>query len=209
MIQCKIVCQKSIFTDFFFYIEKLGPNSTNLLLLRATRLVSTAKPTYSIKPINHSGDDYRCGATIARFSANMSKRKFKLELTKAHVNNLLDDQIMSAAYTSFTNEPTQVAANLTLCNGSTGSARADGEKLTYFLRNVRPHYDPERKKFVLSYNGRAKRSSKHNFQMVNDVSPEATVMQLGKIDTFIFNCDYTFPLCALQAFAFGISSLAR
>jgi hypothetical protein len=209
MIQCKIVCQKSIFTDFYFYIEKLGMNSTNLLLLRATRLVSTAKPTYSIKPINHTNTDYRCGSTCARFSANMSKRKFKLELTNAHVNILMDDQIMDVNFTSFANEPTQIVSNMNLCNGSSGSARADGEKRTFFLKNLKPSYDPERKKFVLSYNGRAKRSSKHNFQMVADTQPETCVMQLGKIDSYIFNCDYTYPLCALQAFAFGISSLAR
>ena len=209
MISCKIVCQKGIFTDFFFYIEKLGQESTNLLLMRAIRKVSTAKPTFSIMPVNHTDAVCRSSHTCARFSSNLKKRNFRLDLTNDHLQHLTNDKILDVTFETQPNEPPSITANATLCNGVNGSVKQKKDTINFFMQNLKPKYDPERKKFVLAYNGRAKRTSKHNFQIASEAEPQVGIMQLGKIDSYIFNCDYAYPLCALQAFAFGISSLCR
>ena len=71
------------------------------------------------------------------------------------------------------------------------------------------HYDIALKKFVLNYNGRARQSSKNNFQIVDESVPDDILMQLGKLETGEYNCDFSFPLCALQAFGFALASLSR
>jgi tubby-related protein 1 len=82
-------------------------------------------------------------------------------------------------------------------------------KVTYFLKNRQPHFDIQLRKFVLNYNGRAKLSSKHNFQIVDESYPDDILMQLGKVGNGFFNCDFTYPFCALQAFGFALSSLCK
>lgn len=35
------------------------------------------------------------------------------------------------------------------------------------------------------------------------------LMQLGKVESGFYNCDFSYPFCALQAFGFALSSLCR
>jgi hypothetical protein len=207
LINCKIFCQKGLITDYFFHVEKIGMDNANLLLMKASRKLTTTKSNYTIIPVNHNMTSgvYNSGVSCARFASNMGKKKFRLEINGANLAHLDSEQILDVVYSSFPNEPTQITANATLCAGN----RNKKDKVTYFLKNAKPYYDVERKKYVLNYNGRAKRSSKHNFQIVDKSQPDVCIMQLGKIDSFIFNCDFSYPLCALQAFAFGLSSLTR
>ena len=39
--------------------------------------------------------------------------------------------------------------------------------------------------------------------------PDNIIMQLGKVDTNIYNCDFRYPICSLQAFGFALASLCR
>lgn len=208
-IQCKIVCERGLFTDFQFYMENLGEEGSNLLIMRATRRLSSAKPSFSLSAVNHVDSSMRGDPHCARLqSENMSKRRFHLKLNNSYLGHLNNEEILDVQFTSFPNEPTEVSANLSVCNPTNGMDPS--RTTTHLLKNLKPQYDLARKKFVLQYNGRAKRSSKHNFQLIDEVhDPNQNVIQLGKVDTFLFNCDYTYPLCALQAFAIGISSLCR
>ncbi len=99
----------------------------------------------------------------------------------------------------------KVIATTCLMAGTSGSK----EKVTYVLKNRPPHFDINMRKFVLNYNGRAKQSSKNNFQIFDESFPDEILMQLGKVETGEYNCDYTWPLCAMQAFGLAISSLSR
>lgn len=92
-----------------------------------------------------------------------------------------------------------------MCSGTS----ANKEKVTYFLKNRQPYYDINMRKFVLNYNGRAKQSSKNNFQIVDESFPDDILMQLGKVETGEYNCDFTWPLCAMQAFGLALASLSR
>ena len=99
----------------------------------------------------------------------------------------------------------KVISTALLCNGTQSSK----EKITYVLKNRPPHYDINMRKFVLNYNGRAKQSSKNNFQIYDESVPDEILMQLGKVETGEYNCDYTWPLCAMQAFGLALASLSR
>lgn len=116
-----------------------------------------------------------------------------------------NNEILSSEFKSNVGEPRKVLAYAALCSGTNTTQ----DKVTYFLKNRQPVFDMQRKKFVLNYSGRAKKSSKNNFQIIDESSPDDILMQLGKVDSIVYNCDFGFPICALQAFGFALSSLCK
>lgn len=75
------------------------------------------------------------------------------------------------------------------------------------LANKTPVWNQTLKSFALNFNGRVTQASVKNFQIVHPVDAEYIVMQFGKISKDVYTCDYSYPLCALQAFGTAISSL--
>lgn len=191
-----------------FYLEDYshGPKSNIELLMKTHRKISTAKVNHMITACNYdefwtkSSTEPTCG----RITSNMSRKKFKLEL---QYNDLMaSSEILSVEYKQVVGEPRKITGRACLCTGATNSQR---DRVTYVLKNRQPYYDNQLRKFVLNYNGRAKFSSKHNFQIVDESYPDDILMQLGKVENGFYNCDFTFPFCALQAFGFALSSLCR
>jgi hypothetical protein len=75
------------------------------------------------------------------------------------------------------------------------------------LGNKAPVWNPALKSFALNFNGRVTQASVKNFQIIHPVDIEYIVMQFGKVSKDVFTCDYSYPLCALQAFGIALSSL--
>uniref|UniRef100_A0A1A7Z4R8 Tubby-like protein n=3 Tax=Iconisemion striatum TaxID=60296 RepID=A0A1A7Z4R8_9TELE len=74
------------------------------------------------------------------------------------------------------------------------------------LHNKAPVWNDDTQSYVLNFHGRVTQASVKNFQIVHDNDPDYIVMQFGRIAEDVFTLDYNYPMCALQAFAIGLSS---
>ncbi|NWU72091.1 TULP3 protein, partial [Pterocles burchelli] len=74
------------------------------------------------------------------------------------------------------------------------------------LHNKAPVWNDDTQSYVLNFHGRVTQASVKNFQIVHDNDPNYIVMQFGRVAEDVFTLDYNYPLCALQAFAIGLSS---
>jgi len=233
IVNCKIICRKGLFTDYYFYLElpsfvKSSNSNQMKLLMKAYRRVASAKSYYLIDAsfnteevventlnnqvelntslqLNESTSSNNA-LNCARIVSNINRKKFKLDLNKTSLSHL-ERNILNIQFKSALNEPRKICADAFLCSGN--EIKVEQNKVTYFLKNRQPYFDLAKKRFVLKYNGRAKRSSKNNFQIVDESSPDDIIMQLGKVETCIYNCDFAFPLCAVQAFGFAMASFCR
>lgn len=205
MIQGKIICKKGLFNEYFFYLENIC--NADLYIMKASRKVTSAKSYYTIDTINY--DQYGVASTTeiscARIVSNMSRKKFKLDLSTNFVQ-FNNTEVLNIAFKTNVGDPRKILASASLCQGTRNSTN---DRVTYFLKNKQPVFNMEMKKFLLNYYGRAKRSSKNNFQIIDESSPDDILMQLGKVEQCVYSCDFSFPICALQAFGFALSSLCR
>ncbi len=103
------------------------------------------------------------------------------------------------------------------------------------LVNKSPSWNEQTQSYVLNFHGRVTQASVKNFQIVHPDNSELfvvaisyniyenitipnsniseylspvdyIVMQFGRVAEDVFSMDYSFPLCALQAFAITLSS---
>ncbi|KAK0137650.1 Tubby [Merluccius polli] len=74
------------------------------------------------------------------------------------------------------------------------------------LHNKAPVWNDDTQSYVLNFHGRVTQASVKNFQIVHDNDPDYIVMQFGRVAEDVFTLDYNYPMCALQAFAIGLSS---
>ncbi|XP_068129822.1 tubby-related protein 3-like [Hyperolius riggenbachi] len=74
------------------------------------------------------------------------------------------------------------------------------------LHNKAPVWNDDTQSYVLNFHGRVTHASVKNFQIVHDNDPEYIVMQFGRVAEDLFTLDYSYPMCALQAFAGALSS---
>ncbi|XP_034049884.1 tubby protein [Thalassophryne amazonica] len=74
------------------------------------------------------------------------------------------------------------------------------------LVNKFPSWNEQTGSFVLNFSGRVTHASVKNFQIIHPDNEDYIVMQFGRIAKNVFSMDYTYPMCALQAFAVALSS---
>ncbi|KAM3927051.1 tubby-related protein 3 [Leptodactylus fuscus] len=74
------------------------------------------------------------------------------------------------------------------------------------LHNKAPVWNDDTQSYVLNFHGRVTHASVKNFQIVHDNDPEYIVMQFGRVAEDLFTLDFSYPLCALQAFSVALSS---
>ncbi|KAM3858806.1 tubby-related protein 3 [Diretmus argenteus] len=74
------------------------------------------------------------------------------------------------------------------------------------LHNKAPVWNDDTQSYVLNFHGRVTQASVKNFQIVHGNDPDYIVMQFGRVAEDIFTLDFNYPMCALQAFAIGLSS---
>lgn len=110
-------------------------------------------------------------------------------------------------------------------------ASSNTDKLVTLV-NKSPTWNEQSQSYVLNFHGRVTQASIKNFQIIHPdngtmslaircslpnqtnhpSSPLTTltddyiVMQFGRVAEDVFSMDYSFPLCALQAFAITLSS---
>ncbi|XP_076025732.1 tubby protein [Genypterus blacodes] len=74
------------------------------------------------------------------------------------------------------------------------------------LANKSPCWNEQTQSYVLNFHGRVTQASVKNFQIIHPDNEDYIVMQFGRVAEDVFSMDYSFPLCALQAFAITLSS---
>ncbi|CAJ1080847.1 tubby protein homolog [Xyrichtys novacula] len=84
-------------------------------------------------------------------------------------------------------------------------ANNNTEKLVTLV-NKSPSWNEQTQSYVLNFHGRVTQASVKNFQIIHPDNDDYIVMQFGRVAEDVFSMDYSFPLCALQAFAITLSS---
>jgi tubby-related protein 1 len=74
------------------------------------------------------------------------------------------------------------------------------------LHNKAPIWNEDTQSYVLNFHGRVTQASIKNFQIVHSNDEDYIIMQFGRIAEDVFTMDYSYPLCALQAFGIALSS---
>uniref|UniRef100_H3D5L8 Si:dkey-220f10.4 n=1 Tax=Tetraodon nigroviridis TaxID=99883 RepID=H3D5L8_TETNG len=84
-------------------------------------------------------------------------------------------------------------------------ASSNTDKLVTLV-NKSPTWNEQSQSYVLNFHGRVTQASIKNFQIIHPDNDDYIVMQFGRVAEDVFSMDYSFPLCALQAFAITLSS---
>ncbi|KAM7434055.1 hypothetical protein ABFA07_015779 [Porites harrisoni] len=74
------------------------------------------------------------------------------------------------------------------------------------LHNKTPVWNDDTQSYVLNFHGRVTQASVKNFQIVLDADVDYIIMQFGRVAEDVFTMDYSYPMCAIQAFAVALSS---
>ncbi|XP_072312643.1 uncharacterized protein [Eucyclogobius newberryi] len=74
------------------------------------------------------------------------------------------------------------------------------------LINKCPSWNEQTHSYVLNFHGRVTQASVKNFQIIHPDNEDYIVMQFGRVAEDVFSMDYSYPMCALQAFAITLSS---
>ncbi|XP_070783429.1 tubby protein homolog [Enoplosus armatus] len=84
-------------------------------------------------------------------------------------------------------------------------ANSNTDKLVTLV-NKSPSWNEQTQSYVLNFHGRVTQASVKNFQIIHPDNEDYIVMQFGRVAEDVFSMDYSFPMCALQAFAITLSS---
>ncbi|XP_040885421.1 tubby protein homolog [Toxotes jaculatrix] len=84
-------------------------------------------------------------------------------------------------------------------------ANGNTDKLVTLV-NKSPSWNEQTQSYVLNFHGRVTQASVKNFQIIHPDNDDYIVMQFGRVAEDVFSMDYSFPMCALQAFAITLSS---
>ncbi|XP_022598978.1 tubby protein homolog [Seriola dumerili] len=84
-------------------------------------------------------------------------------------------------------------------------ANGNADKLVTLV-NKSPSWNEQTQSYVLNFHGRVTQASVKNFQIIHPDNDDYIVMQFGRVAEDVFSMDYSFPMCALQAFAITLSS---
>ncbi|KAM9425874.1 tubby protein homolog [Pholidichthys leucotaenia] len=87
----------------------------------------------------------------------------------------------------------------------TRHANGNTDKLVTLV-NKSPSWNEQTQSYVLNFHGRVTKASVKNFQIIHPDNEDYIVMQFGRVAEDVFSMDYSFPMCALQAFAITLSS---
>lgn len=74
------------------------------------------------------------------------------------------------------------------------------------LHNKSPIWNEDTQSYVLNFHGRVTQASVKNFQIVHDNEVDYVVMQFGRVSEDVFTMDYSYPMCAVQAFGVALTS---
>ncbi|KAK5850681.1 hypothetical protein PBY51_001539 [Eleginops maclovinus] len=233
-IQCRVTrdrrgMEKGIYPTYYLHMEKEDGNRVFLLAGRKRKKSKTSNYLITTDPVNLSRDT---NCYIGKLRSNILGTKFTVydggenPEKKPFVKESESVRQELAAICYETNvlgfkgprKMTVIIPGM-LENDERVSIRPKHESDTLLARHANsnteslvtlvnkcPSWNEQSQSFVLNFHGRVTQASVKNFQIVHPDNEDYIVMQFGRVAEDVFSMDYSFPMCALQAFAITLSS---
>eukprot|EP00483_Globobulimina_turgida_P001901 UN01903 len=138
---------------------------------------------------------------------NLSEKHLIKTISKSTFLPLDCCQIIAEFANKFWTENISKKVNSSNCHKLMDNNNKLTETKVMIFRNKLPTWNSQINAYTLEFGGRALVPSVHNFQLINN--KKVVVLQLGKINEFGFNVDFSFPLSAYQAFSICLSVIDR
>ncbi|KAL7371684.1 hypothetical protein ABVT39_003395 [Epinephelus coioides] len=233
-IQCRVTrdrrgMEKGIYPTYYLHMEKEDGKRVFLMAGRKRKKCKTSNYLISTDPTNLSRDT---NCYIGKLRSNVLGTKFTVydggenPEKKPFVKECESVRQELAAICYETNvlgfkgprKMTVVIPGM-LENDERVSIRPKNELETLLIRhannntdklvtlvNKSPSWNEQTQSYVLNFHGRVTQASVKNFQIIHPDNEDYIVMQFGRVAEDVFSMDYSFPMCALQAFAITLSS---
>ncbi|KAI2658493.1 hypothetical protein H4Q32_016579 [Labeo rohita] len=201
-IQCRITrdrrgVEKGIFPTYYLHMEKEDGKRVFLMAGRKRKKCKTSNYLISIDPTDLSRDT---DSYIGKLRSNVLGTKFTVY-----------DNGENPERKPFIKETDTLRQELAaICYEKNVLGFKGPRKMTVIIPGM--HENDERvvirpkNSYVLNFHGRVTQASVKNFQIVHPDNVDYIVMQFGRVAEDVFSMDYSFPMCALQAFAITLSS---
>ncbi|KAH0616345.1 hypothetical protein JD844_027384 [Phrynosoma platyrhinos] len=200
-MKCRITRDKKgmdrgLFPTYYMHLERDDDRKVFLLAGRKRKKSKTSNYLISIDPtdLSREGESF-----IGKLRSNLMGTKFTVY--DHGVNPIKAQGLVEKAHTRH-----EMAA---ICYDHESLLskwqNKDMENLIE-LHNKAPVWNDDTQSYVLNFHGRVTQASVKNFQIVHENDPDYIVMQFGRVAEDLFTLDFNYPLCALQAFAIGLSS---
>uniref|UniRef100_A0A3Q2QLN2 Si:dkey-220f10.4 n=1 Tax=Fundulus heteroclitus TaxID=8078 RepID=A0A3Q2QLN2_FUNHE len=233
-IQCRVTrdrrgVEKGIYPTYYLHMEKEDGKRVFLMAGRKRKKCKTSNYLISIDPTNLSRDT---NSYIGKLRSNVLGTKFTVydggenPEKKPFIKESESVRQELAAICYETNvlgfkgprKMTVIVPGM-LENDERVSIRPTNELETLLVRhangntdklvtlvNKSPSWNEQTQSYVLNFHGRVTQASVKNFQIIHPDNEDYIVMQFGRVAEDVFSMDYSFPMCALQAFAITLSS---
>ncbi|XP_070708296.1 tubby protein homolog [Pempheris klunzingeri] len=233
-IQCRVTrdrrgVEKGIYPTYYLHMEKEDGKRVFLMAGRKRKKCKTSNYLISTDPTNMSRDT---NCYIGKLRSNILGTKFTVydggenPEKKPFIKECESVRQELAAICYETNvlgfkgprKMTVIIPGM-LENDERVSIRPKNELETLLVRhannntdklvtlvNKSPSWNDQTQSYVLNFHGRVTQASVKNFQIIHPDNEDYIVMQFGRVAEDVFSMDYSFPMCALQAFAITLSS---
>ncbi|XP_074476534.1 uncharacterized protein LOC141758781 [Sebastes fasciatus] len=233
-IQCRVTrdrrgMEKGIYPTYYLHMEKEDGKRVFLMAGRKRKKCKTSNYLISTDPTNLSRDT---NCYIGKLRSNVLGTKFTVydggenPEKKPFIKECESVRQELAAICYETNvlgfkgprKMTVVIPGM-MENDERVSIRPKNELETLLVRHVNsntdklvtlvnksPSWNEQTQSYVLNFHGRVTQASVKNFQIIHPDNEDYIVMQFGRVAEDVFSMDYSFPMCALQAFAITLSS---
>uniref|UniRef100_A0A183J1F1 Tubby-like protein n=1 Tax=Soboliphyme baturini TaxID=241478 RepID=A0A183J1F1_9BILA len=233
-IKCRITRDKrgidrNFFPTYFLHLDKDESKRIFLLAGRKRKKSRTSNYLISVDPTDLSRN---CVSYMGKLRSNVLGTQFTLydNGINPHKDVLTDEETRRelAAVIYDTNVlgfkgPRKMTVILPAVHDSSALKRCGFKPLTAHdsiierwkcgkyddlieLRNKSPIWNEETQSYILNFHGRVTQASVKNFQIIHENNPDYIIMQFGRISEDVFSMDYSYPICAMQAFGIALSS---
>nr|XP_015818862.2 tubby-related protein 3 [Nothobranchius furzeri] len=232
-IQCRVTrdrrgMEKAIYPTYYLHMEKEDGKRVFLMAGRKRKKSKTSNYLISIDPTNLSKET---NSYIGKLRSNVLGTKFTVydggenpeKKPFIKESESLRQELAAICYETNVlgfNGPRKMTVIIPgmLENDERVSIRPKSELETLLVRhtsgdndklvtlvNKSPSWNGQTQSYVLNFHGRVTQASVKNFQIIHPDNEDYIVMQFGRVAEDVFSMDYSFPMCALQAFAITLS----
>uniref|UniRef100_A0A8C2AH07 Si:dkey-220f10.4 n=1 Tax=Cyprinus carpio TaxID=7962 RepID=A0A8C2AH07_CYPCA len=229
-IQCRITrdrrgVEKGIFPTYYLHMEKEDGKRVFLMAGRKRKKCKTSNYLISIDPTDLSRDTE---SYIGKLRSNVLGTKFTVydngenperkpfiketdtlrqELAEKNVLGFKGPRKMTVIIPGMHENDERVVIRPKNELEALFTRYENGNKENLVtLVNKSPSWNEQTQSYVLNFHGRVTQASVKNFQIVHPDNVDYIAMQFGRVAEDVFSMDYSFPMCALQAFAITLSS---
>ncbi|KAK1796387.1 hypothetical protein P4O66_009443, partial [Electrophorus voltai] len=196
-VKCKVTRDKrgvdrGLYPTYYLHLD--NEKKVFLLAGRKRKKSTTSNYLISVDPtdLSRGGENY-----VGKVRSNLMGTKFTVFNNALHPNRALPDM---------SNARQELAAIIYDNDGLLIRCQNRNMENLIELRNKTPVWNEETSSHVLNFNGRVTQASVKNFQIIHNKDQDYIVMQFGRVADDAFTLDYSYPLCAVQAFAIALSS---